>query len=62
MSMADIMKEVKEDLDETNWFHIIYWYQLPESFMREYAEYMDWDRVLLYQFHLTEDFMREFQI
>lgn len=55
----EVREQIKENLEETNWFHIVYWYQLDESFIREYADYMNWKNVGLYQLHLSDEFKRE---
>ena len=37
----------------------IYFNKVDESFIREYADYMNWKNVGLYQLHLSDDFKRE---
>ena len=63
----DILKknginEYKEIIDEYdgNWGQISGYQKLPEDFIREFQDKVDWDFILMYQ-SLSEDFKNEFK-
>lgn len=49
------IKFKKVEIDKTLYI------QLTENFIREYADYLEWDDISWYNQNLSEDFMREFR-
>jgi len=57
----DLWKRYKEKYNsERFWFTCQCSQNLPEDFIREFQDILDWQKISRYQ-HLSEDFIREFK-
>lgn len=50
---------IRNNIKNTNWQHILQYFELPEDFLRQFTDYVDWETLLKYQ-NYGDDFEREF--
>lgn len=52
---------VSKNKDNVDWLEVSKFKYLPERFIREFQDMVDWDTIFWYQTYLSTDFIREFQ-